>query len=222
MNQIYRRHFDAAATALKEGKIDEAERRAGIALAANGRAVEPRALLAACHALKGEESRAAYLRRAAESAGHTPESFTLLCQAFLESLPANAWETLRFADVEEICLRLGLSPRRPFILPTKVVRYLKPILGSALFSCKGSETEVYCAGLEAAFLGEFQVHFKHNLLSNATAGQSVEVARKAFWIERDRSLRKSPPPRSVEQCFAELQEVLVETGVLGFMREHRA
>jgi hypothetical protein len=222
LRNLYREHLEAATAALREGDIAAAELHAGIALAADDRALEPDALIAACHALRGEEKHVAFLRRQAEAARHSPESFGLLMKSYVEMIPAETWDTLSFEAARAACEKIGVNVCRWFELPLEVSLYVGPVLQNALVRHAGTSIEIQCGGSDAAFLAEFTRLFKHNLLSKLTGGQVAEVVRKAFWGTRNRrSSLATWPNESIEGYFLRLGVVLVETGVIWFIgRRH--
>jgi hypothetical protein len=155
------------------------------------------------------------MRQAAEAAGHSPEAFGVLVQGYAEMVPAVSWDNLSFERGAAACEKLGIELRRRFDLPADLISFLAPVLQNASVGQHGNSSEVQCAGLDAAFLGEFVRLFRHNYLSAVKPGQAVEVVRKAYWVKKDRRSRVSPPPKqSVDYHFFRLREVLVKTGVL--------
>ncbi|MBI4626774.1 MAG: hypothetical protein HY736_26580 [Verrucomicrobia bacterium] len=101
LQNLYREHLATATTALRAGKIDKAEHHARIALAADERALEPDALIAVCHALRGEQKHVAFIRRAAVEAGHSADTFEVLTKTYAEMVPAPACE-IRLPAAAEI------------------------------------------------------------------------------------------------------------------------
>ncbi len=223
LRNLYREHLDTATAALRKGDIEAAERHAGIALAADDQAVEPDALIAACHALRGEEKHVAFMQREAEAAMHSSETFGLLLKSYVEQVPASVWESLSFEVTASACKQARVDLGRRFELPIELSPYVDPVLRNALVSHTGTSTRILCSGSDVAFLEEFVRLFKHNLFPKLTGGQAAEVVRSAFWGGRSRRCRFAPwPPESVEGYFLRLGEVLVETGVLGFVVTERA
>ena len=218
LQRLFQAQLSLAIAALRQGKIDEAESYAGTALAAQDRSLEPRALMAVCHALKGEEKQLLFLRKAAEAANNYPDSFNVLVKSYLEFVPVVAWESVSFQRIVDVCQVLGIEVRRPFILPDEIVQFLEPILTQASFIRRKNGTEIRCYGLDASFLIEFQLHFKQNVLSKVSAGQAIEVVRKSFYNARPRQCRLSPTAHSIDECFAKLGDILVDRGVLLFMK----
>ncbi len=213
LGAIYRTHLSAGEVALREGRLDDASRQAGIALAANVRALEPRALMATCHALNGKEKQALFLKQAAESMGHTPESFAACMERYAETVPSDTWEALPFDWVSAVFTACGANVQRKFDLPTGVAHYVTMVLHAATICATEQSTEIACAGRDADFLMEFSRLFKYNYLAKATAGVAVEVARKAYWLDKSRERRLTPEPEpSLDVYFARLRDVLVETG----------
>lgn len=223
LQRIHRESLNAATAAFREGKFDEAERQAGIALAANDRTLEPRALISACHALRGEEKQVVFMRQAAEAVGHCPETIALLMKSYMEMIPAATWESVSPDATRAACAKVGVEAQRRFVLPTDVKPFVGAVLMNASISQSVDSFEVQCMGPDVAFLEEFLLLFKHNYLATMSGGQAVEVVRKAYWTGKNRRTRVSPPlPRSVEDYFSRLGDVLVDTGVLGFVEKKSA
>lgn len=158
LHRISRVHLDAAVAALKKGDVDAAERNAGIALAANDQALEPRALIAACHALKGETKQIVFLRKTAEAAGFHAGSFNLLMKNYLETIPAETWEA-RKRNVEPLlatCQAVGTDVWIPFRFTEDEYRKFQPLLHE--FRRQGGEREfvISCKGTEAVLMAERQ------------------------------------------------------------------
>lgn len=215
---IHQRHLDAAISTLREGKFEDARRHAGVALAANDRALEPRALIAAFHALRGETAQAAFMRKSAEQAGLNGDSFTLLMKSYAEMIPATTWESLSFEAANAASEKVGVELYRRFELPSGLVPFVGPVLRNALFRQNKNSTEIQCGGSDAKFLAEFLRLFKHNFLSTMVAGMAVEIVCSAYWEKKVKVSRISTPwPRSVEDYFFRLKGVLIDTGVLGFV-----
>lgn len=155
-NRIHLAHLGAAVSALHEGRIEEARRLAGVALAANDRAVEPRALIAALHALRGETVQARFMRKSAEQAGTNGDSFTLLVKNYLESIPPETWVNF-YRNLEEIletCSKLGFEVWVPSRFTEEEFVWFRPILHQ--FRRAGGEWSfvVSCPGNEAVLMAE--------------------------------------------------------------------
>jgi hypothetical protein len=222
LRNLYREHLDAATAALRKGDIEAAERQAGTALAADDQAVEPDALIAACHALRGEEKHVAFMQQEAEAAGHSSETFGLLLKNYVEMVPPNVWDSLSFEVTASACRQAGVDVGRRFELPIELSPYVDPVLRNALLSHTATSVQILCSGSDVSFLSEFVRLFKHNLIPKLTGGQAVEVVRKAFWGSRARRCRfASWPAESVEGYFLRMCEVLVETGVIWLAVEDR-
>jgi len=155
---IHLHHLRAGITALGKGEIDIAQEHAGIALAADDKALEPRALIAACYALRGQGMAASFMGQSVEQAGLNPESFTLLVKNYAESVIPSVWEHSRF-DVELVlgtCKSLGVEIWIPFHFTEEEYERFRPILHQ--FRRTGGERQliVSCTGVEAILLSERQ------------------------------------------------------------------
>ena len=153
-SQIHIGHLNAALAALREGQFDEARRLAGIALAANDRAGEPCALIAALHVLHGELPQAKFMKKSAEQAGINAKSFIRTVEDYIESIPPETWEKANL-DVErvvEMGRQLGASVRLKFRLTEEEFRRFEPVLHH--YSRVGDEhvLTISCTGVEAILL----------------------------------------------------------------------
>lgn len=156
LQRIYHQHLDVATAALREGKIDEAELQAGIALAANNQALEPRALIAACHVLKDERKQVVFIHKAVQAAGQDSELFGLLLKNYLEMVPVEMWETSA-SSVESalgICSAVGVEAWIPFRFTEAEYHQFRPLLHE--FRRQGGEREflIVCKGIEAVLMSE--------------------------------------------------------------------
>lgn len=154
--QIHQRYLEAAISALREGRFQDARRDAGVALAASDRALEPRALIAASHALRGQTAQATFMRKSAVQAGLNGDSFTLLLKNYLESIPPETWEKaeLNVERVLDTCKQMGADVWVPFHFTEEDFRRFRPILHQ--FRRAGGEREftISCPGVEAILMGE--------------------------------------------------------------------
>jgi len=155
-NRIHQKFMEAAVTALRKGELDNSRRFAGIALAANDRALEPRAVIAAIHAVLGETAKASFMRTAAEQAGLNRDSFIAVIKSYLESIPPQTWERRKWnvEVVVETCRQLGFDVWIPFQFTEDDFRRFSPILHQ--FRRAGDEREfiVSCPGNEAILIAE--------------------------------------------------------------------
>ena len=109
LRNLHHEHLEAATAALSKGKLEAAEEHAGIALAADDSALEPDALLAACHALRGEEKQVSLLRHEAEATGHSPETFGLLLKNYVGMVPAKTRVASCCEAAAAACEKAGLT-----------------------------------------------------------------------------------------------------------------
>ena len=178
-HKIHLEHLNAALSAMRDGRFDEARRLAGVALAANDRAGEPCALIAALHVLRGELPQAAFLKNSAEQAGLNGDSFLLTLKDYIESIPPETWENvnLNVERVVETCEALGTEVWIPFHLTEEEFRRYEPILHH--YSRVGGEhaRTVSCPGTEAILMSE-----RETLLvacRNAEANSESEQLQRA-------------------------------------------
>jgi hypothetical protein len=220
LRNLFREHIDAASVALGQGRLDEAEDKAGIALAADATKLEPRAFLAACHALRGEPKHVLVMKDSALADGHSPEGFAWLVERYVDRLPVEAWNKLSFEAVRSACSQAGVDLRQRFDLPRNIMPFIGPALRDAQVRDNGNSFKIRCAGPDAEFLGEFLRLFKHNLLATVSAGQAVEVVRKAYRAEKGGYGRAMPPgSRGLDDYFNRLGGILAETGVLWALKQ---
>ncbi|MCX6878530.1 MAG: hypothetical protein NTW21_32655 [Verrucomicrobia bacterium] len=216
LQRLSHKHLAAATAALSEGNLDEADREAGIALAADERALEPHALITACHALRGEVRHVAFMRRQVEVLGHNLETFGLLVRKYAEMMPMESLDTDTLESAHAVSETMGVEIRRMFVLPLEVFPYVAPVLQEAESRQTDTSIEIRCCGPDAEFLLEFVRLFRHNSVPTLSGGQAAEVVRKDFWGRRPRRSRLVPQD-NIENYFHRLEAVLVETGVLGFV-----
>jgi hypothetical protein len=152
LRRIYKEHLDAATAALRRGRIDEAEEKAGIALAADDDTrLEPDALMAACHVLRLEEKEVLSSKASAEDDGHSPELFALLVERYLEMVPPEIWEPLPIEKVLQLGEKAGVEVWVPFRFTEEEYRKFELLLHRCrrhggehefLVSCTGTEAEL--------------------------------------------------------------------------------
>jgi hypothetical protein len=218
LQAIYEQRLDAATAALRQGRIDEAEEEAGIALAADETKLESDALLAACHALRGEQKEVLFLKDASEKDGHRAETFALHLQNYLELVPLQTWRALSRGAVDAACRVAGVEMRQRFEVPAALLPFLSPVLHDASILRAGSSFEVRCAEPDAAFLAEFVGLFTHNDLANHLArwgaGVTVDVVRNAYRATKAPGSASRPQGSLVDGYFSRLGKVLAAMGVL--------
>lgn len=158
LRHIYSTHLRAAVAALRAGRFDDARQSAGIALAADDRAVEPRALIAALHCLRGEAAQAAFMKRSAEQATSDAESFIRAMESYLESIPPATWATapLNVDQVICTCTEIGIDVWIPFSLTEEEFGRFHPILHQYRRAGGEREFTLWCPGVEARLLAERQ------------------------------------------------------------------
>jgi hypothetical protein len=214
---VYKQYIETAIAALRQGRIDEAEEDAGIALAADETKLEPDALIAACHALRGEEKEVIFMKEAAEKEGHRVEAFALHLQNYLELVPLQTWRASHGA-VDAACKVAGVETRQRFEVPAALMPFLGSVLHEASILRAGSSFEVRCAEPDAAFLAEFVGLFSSNHLANYLArwgaGVTVDVVRNAYRAAKDPGSSSRVQGSLLDGYFSRLGKVLAAMGVL--------
>jgi hypothetical protein len=157
LRNLCREHLKAATDALRNGEIGTTERHAGIALAADDRALEPRALLAACHALRGAEKHVAFLLQQAESAGHSSATFGLLLKNYVELIPPARWDALDFRAVQNACAPTGVEVWASFAVTEDEFRRLLPVLHQFRRSGDEGRVLISCTGIEAELMSDRRI-----------------------------------------------------------------
>lgn len=188
----FRQQLDIAEAALRAGELERAEKAAGIALAAQDRAVEPMALLAACHALRGEGAEVALMKESAEQAGHSSARFLKQVEGYLEAMSPPAWRHFlpELPEIRLACDGVGITAWVSFEFSEEDYRHLVPLLHH--FHRRGNEREVIvsCTDVEADILADWPVlsvayNYAEAQMRHGRASAVLTVAAKAMLYESD-------------------------------------
>lgn len=156
LQNIHLNCLNAAIAALRAGNIEKARQQAGIALAANDRALEPRALIAVCNVLLGETAQAKFMQKSAERAGLNAESFSLLVKNYMECISPETWKTTQ-VDLErtlEECQQLGAKVSVSFRFNEEEYQRFRPLLHEFHRADDRHGFVISCSGVEAILMSE--------------------------------------------------------------------
>jgi hypothetical protein len=197
----------AVRAALRAGKLPEAERAAGLAVAADG-ALEARALQAVCCALRGKDAQLAFLRKSAGQAGFQAETFNLLVQREIEAFPWEVWQDLDMDNAYRACKSNGISFRVEFPIRADVRPYVlgvvhhEPVYGEITIRCQGPDAQFMKTFIP--LLGAREVHAFRGV-------QAVSAVQSIFRSKQLRSACVTTPHRdSLQYYYGHLLHPLVQ------------